>query len=305
MSTEIASRQPSNLASFRGDVEKFAATYLARLLGSEAGQRAGARVGLAFTAAVRAAKNPDALMSCSRESVATAVAMSALTNLMPGGPAPAIWLVPKGKELQWWLSHRGVTTLCLRAGYQVLAVAVHVADSVRIEFGEVVEHTPCDESAATLKDLAGVYLTVRRLESGIVLCRPWVSIRDIEKRQAKALTRDIWNAWPVEMAQKTAIKWAISRGLLPIEGLELNLALAGEPEDVQPRPTTPTTASADFGLRPSTSIPDDRQIEETPADPTPDPPVEPVVVEERPAPRARRTPPAQQTLTAPTDNDEL
>ncbi len=226
---------------FRHRVEADARAQLVEVLGSKKGKEASVRVGLAFAATARTARDPQALYNCSRESVASAIAMSALTELMPGGPAPAVWLVPKGGELQWWLSHRGIAALCLRAGYQVMPVPVHVNDHVLIEFGEVVEHEPADWPER-LQDILGVYVTVRKLEDALVLCRPWVPRRAIEKRKEAAATARVWNAWPVEMAQKTAIKWTLSRGLLPLQSVELNMAMGAEPEP--PRGHAPAPAPA-------------------------------------------------------------
>lgn len=314
--TQVQTRQPNPLAEMRRDIERMAAANLVRLMGTEEGQRASVRVGMAFAAAVRAAKDPKALMGCSRESIATAVAMSALTGLMPGGPAPAVWLVPKGRDLQWWLSHRGITTLCLRAGYQILPVAVHRDDVLEVEFGEVTKHVSTTAPTG-FNDLAGVYLTVRRLDTGIVLCRPWISGDTIQIRSQVRDAGPVWRQWPVEMAQKTAIRWAIARGLLPIEGMDLNIALGGEPEEIVEREEVEVRRvnPAETGrpsLAPSSRIPDDHQIPE----PAPDFSEEAAAAEaaaeaelveaprEEPT-RTRRPRAGQQTLSPVDDGSDL
>jgi len=222
---------------YRAQVQHQAEAQLIEILGTREGKAASARVGLAFAAAARAAKKPEVLYQCSPESVGTAVAMSALTGLMPGGPHPAVWLVPKRSHgtwhMQWWLSHRGIATLALRHGYQVMAVPVALTDHLEIEFGEVVAHTPNGDYPEDLAELAGVYLTIRTIETGVVLCRPWMPLAAIEQRRRKALTDDIWQAWPLEMAAKTALHWAMARGMLPIEGLDLEAALAHEHAQVE------------------------------------------------------------------------
>jgi recombinational DNA repair protein RecT len=38
----------------------------------------------------------------------------------------------------------------------------------------------------------------------------------------------VWKAWPIEMAQKTAIKWACARGYVPIQSIEMATALAAD-----------------------------------------------------------------------------
>jgi len=48
----------------------------------------------------------------------------------------------------------------------------------------------------------------------------------------------------VEMAQKTAIHWAISRGYLPIDSIELSAALGAEPEATRSPATKPASTGA-------------------------------------------------------------
>jgi len=266
MTTAITNRKPTSVArGFRTNVEGLARNMLAEILGSKEGRQAAAQVGLAFGAAVRSAKDPSALYKCSPESVGSAVAMSALTQLMPGGPAPAVWLVPKGGELQWWLSHRGIATLCLRAGYQVLPVPVHINDHFVVSFGEVEEHEPNDWPES-LGELAGVYVTVRKLSDGLVLCRPWVPQGAIMRRRKGA--GPVWNAWPIEMAQKTAIRWCLSRGLLPIQGMEINLALGAEPDQTADRVKVEVETSVSDAPASALGSPPPRTIETAPEPPS-------------------------------------
>lgn len=227
---ELEARKQNHAQAFRQGVQRDAVAYLNEMLGSEEGKRAGAKVAMAFAAAARTARNPAALYNCNRASIVAAVAHSAMTGLMPGGPLANVWLVPKGTELQWWLSHRGMCTLAVRAGYQVIAVPVHVDDDFRVEFGEVVHHQADPEAwPAKLDDMAGVYVKIRRLSDGGDLGKPWLPLQAIKARKAKALTPNVWTSWPVEMAQKTAIRWAMARGYVPIE-MELQQAVEGEPQ---------------------------------------------------------------------------
>lgn len=248
---------------FRTQIEQDAAGYLASVLGSEAGARAAARVGMAFAAAARTARRPEALYACSRASVMSCVAMCALTNLMPGGPSPAVWLVPKKGELNWWLGHRGIATLALRDGYALRAMPVHRDDTLRVEFGEVVQHeADPDAWPDRLSDLRGCYVSILRLSDGLSLGRPWLPMEAIDKRRKAALTQDVWSSWPIEMAQKTAIKWAMSRGYIPVESMEMQLALEADLSEVMT--TSATAALTDAPERPTLRAIIDAHSDETP-----------------------------------------
>ncbi len=181
---------PNPATAFREGIQADAQRYLVDMLGTAAGRAAGARVAMAFSAAARTAKDPDALYGCSRPSIIACIAMSAITGLMPGGPNPTVYLVPKNGELQWWMTHRGIAALMLRAGWQVIAVPVHKDDEITVSFGEVTAHEPDpDKWADSLDDLRGCYVTIRRLSDGVSLGRPWLPIKAIKKRATKAQTR--------------------------------------------------------------------------------------------------------------------
>ena len=215
--------------TLRRRVQHMAGSMLTDLVGEERATEAAARVGMAFAAAHRAARNPRDIERCSPESIASAVAMSALTGLMPGGAMPSVWLVPRSGELQWMISHRGLTQLCRRAGYQLSTCVVGLEDHIVSEFGEVTEHRAEIGSEPTgLDDIAGVIVSCRRLSDGAVLGRYWLPGADIRKRAKAKGAGPVWRSWPLEMAQKTAIKWACARGLVPIESVELDNALAAD-----------------------------------------------------------------------------
>jgi hypothetical protein len=124
-----------------------------------------------------------------------------------------------------------------------------VDDDLEVEFREVVSHQ-CDLDLwpTSMDDLRGVYLTIRRLSDGAILGRPWLPKVAIEQRRKVALTQDIWNKWPVEQAQKTAIKWAHSRGFLPADSTELRMALESDLElDIGRRDAPAVRQIADKG----------------------------------------------------------
>lgn len=232
MSNQIQRR---NGGTLRQRVTQMASHMLTDLVGEERATEATARVAMAFAAAHRAARNPQDIERCSPESIGAAVAMSALTGLMPGGAMPSVWLVPRGGQLQWMISHRGLLTLCRRAGYQLTAVPVGRDDVVRLEFGEVVEHEQVPGAEPqSLDDLVGVIVSCRRLADGSVLGRYWMPAADVRKRASKG--GPVWKQWPIEMATKTAIKWACARGYVPIESIELDRALAADNRAMEAQP---------------------------------------------------------------------
>lgn len=213
----------------RHKVQNVASRLLVDLVGEDKATEASARVGLAFAAAHRAARNPRDIEKCSIQSIAHAVAMSALTGLMPGGAMPSCWLVPRGGELQWMISHRGLMQLSRRAGYQLSAVPVGTEDHIIIEYGEVVEHRAAVGSEpSTLSSLAGLIVSCKRLADGVVLGRYWLAGSYIRKCAQLRGAGPVWRSWPIEMAQKTAIKWACARGMVPIESIELDYALTAD-----------------------------------------------------------------------------
>ena len=67
---------------FRNVVESKANDFLQSMVGTDNGAAAAGRVALAFR---QAAQTNDRLYSCEPASVAQAVALSAMTGLMPGG----------------------------------------------------------------------------------------------------------------------------------------------------------------------------------------------------------------------------
>lgn len=220
------------LTNFKRGVLHDARNAMAMLLGSEEGQKAGAKVAMAFVSAVHNAKDPSALLNASTDSIRACIAASADTGIMPGGAYPKVWLVPRGGKLQWEISHRGICALAQRAGIKLRAVPVHVNDeSLRLEFGEVVAHTPPpDLWPERLEDLMGVYVIAQRISDGATMSRSWVPAALISKRANSRQAGPVWKQWPVEMAQKTAIKYLMARGELVIDNPEIDRAFAVDAE---------------------------------------------------------------------------
>lgn len=269
MTTAVSTRPPAPASIYRQRVERMAAQMLMELLGSEAGQRASARVALAFAAAARTAKRPEALYQCDPASVASCVAYTAMSGLQPGGVNAECWLIPRGRELTWMISHRGLIKLARQGGYTIRAIPVHRDDPVfRIDMGDVEEHeSNPDVWPSSLDELRGVYVTIVERGSGETIGRPWMPIAAIQERVKKSQTGPVWKTWPVEMAMKTAIKWACARGYVPL-GIEASRAMeadtaaeVGTVAQVQPSDDVDQTADL-LGL-PAPELADSDLLSET------------------------------------------
>jgi recombinational DNA repair protein RecT len=194
---------------FAATVEHLAADFLSRIADPEQVVKATGRLALAVRAAGVA--NPK-VYECSPASVAQAVAMSALTGLMPGGPKPEVYLIPRSGKLEWQISARGLQALAGMHGWQrIVAHPVHVSDHYVVVKGteERLEHIP-GQWPASLEDCKGFWVEGVPTTGPRVLVD--VPLGIIDARRKKAQSDSVWRSWPIEMAQKTAVVWAISRG---------------------------------------------------------------------------------------------
>lgn len=273
--------------------------------GGEKGKEAAVKVFAAIRNAISTAKNPFNFASCTDQSILNCINQSIDLDLYPGGPNPNVYLVPqsprKGEpmEMQWRITHRGLATLAARAGYALAAVPVAKGDHIEVDMGDVVSHRPADLSRSpTMGNLLGFIVVVKRQRDGVALTRAWVPADIITARQAKARDQSIWQAWPMEMSAKTAIKYVFARGIAVIESLDAIIAAdtAAEIEEAaQPveatRRTVTMSAPAITGPAP---LPESRQlaapaIEEAEWSP---PPSDPVPVTQPAQPQATRAAPA-------------
>jgi recombinational DNA repair protein RecT len=204
-STEVKPAQ-----RFAMQVERLANDFLAQIVDEEQVKKAVGRLALAIR---KAGVTNDAIYQCDPASVAQAVAMSALTGLMPGGVKPEVYLIPRKGRLEWQISVRGLQALATRYGWEsIVAKPVHAEDEYRVFQGseERIEHVPCGKWPTGMTDIRGMYVRGKS-RTGSVVCVD-VPIGVIEARRKAAQNDSVWRSWPIEMAQKTAIAWAISRG---------------------------------------------------------------------------------------------
>ena len=150
---------------FRNVVESKANDFLQAMVGTENGAAAAGRVALAFR---QAAQTNDRLYSCEPASVAQAVALSAMTGLMPGGPLPDVYLLPRGRNLQWQVSHRGFAKLAARNGVRLRTKAVFKDDVFNVIEGteHSLEHVPDLTAKQSWDALVAVYVVAHYPDGG-------------------------------------------------------------------------------------------------------------------------------------------
>lgn len=274
-------------AKYTALVSAQAERLLADLLGGPEAKQAASR--LSTTLRQIAASNP-AIYECEPASVAECVALSALSGLNPGGPLPLVYVLPrkiKGvQRLQWMISWRGLSELARRSGYQVRATAVHVHDAFEVTMGlsPDLQHKPCDEyPPRAWEDLRGVYVVATEISTGRIVGFEWVARSVIEDRRAKSDSwrsgYGPWKEWPMEMALKTGLRYAISRGLVSIDDLgQIAYQRDGEQDAAERIDVTPPAEAkaAPKGTRALAMA-----LEEEPLVPDAEPEPEPVAVRSR------------------------
>lgn len=233
MSNEIQQQGPSPAQRYQRTVEALASRELTTMLGKEEGARAAARFGLAFRQT--AASVPD-LYKCAPASVARALAMSLLTNLLPGGPVPKVYMFPrriKGvHEVQWQVAPTGYLELVKRAGVRPVVVVVYEGQQQAVEeqLREIAANPsalyipPAVDEGGSWEDLLGAYILAIDTETGSAAPDVlWLPKSEIEKRRncsdswKRSGASSVWGKWPAEMIRKTAIKYAVARGYLPLD----------------------------------------------------------------------------------------
>lgn len=150
----MASDTPTGIAlpDFTRGIEKLAGEILTAQLGEQHGKQAVARLMTAMRTAAR--RSPD-ILRCTPASVAECLAMCIMTEMLPGGAQPPVYLLPRNNkakvkdpntgnvrevwqmELQFQLSFRGMRMLARRAGMYPSTTLVYEGDTVIRETLEV------------------------------------------------------------------------------------------------------------------------------------------------------------------------
>lgn len=223
-------------SDFRRLTTNIAGQLLTDWVGEDRAKEAVGRISSSLAASAAASRNPTDFYECTPQSVATVVAVSALTGIMPGTGACALaYAIPrrprKGEppQLQYQLSHRGVNSLARRCGQTIIPIPIGHGDQLQtLDSGEVkVANRDIDNPPDTFEDLRGVVIAVKEIDSGHVTFCGFVPKSIIEKRRAmsdswkydvqKGYSYSPWTNWPIEQAMKTAMHYAASRGWCVID----------------------------------------------------------------------------------------
>lgn len=230
--------------AFRQRATAMSMAVLTGWVGEERAREAAGRLSAALAASAASARNPSDFYACTPDSVARCVAVSALTGIMPSvGAGSLAYLIPRRPrkdeppQLNYQLSHRGMNALAGRAQRTMVAIPLGPNDKIEIDdSGEVrVIDRDIDNPVDDIEDLRGIMLIVKNTETGVTLSRNFVAKKLILARRAMS---DAFNAkngpsgpwvdWPIEMAQKTAMHYAIGRGWCVIDDTEALRALTAD-----------------------------------------------------------------------------
>lgn len=242
--------------AFRQTAVQIATSLLSDWVGDERSKEAAGRITAALSASAAAARDPRDYYACTPQSIGTCIALAALTGLMPGTGSTALaYVYPrrprKGEapQLQYSLSHRGINAVARRCGQTMIAIPIGVNDAIAAGDGEIVitsHHV--DDPPTSWEELKGVVVIVKELSSGLVIHRGYVPRKLIEKRRAMSLSDKSqfspWQNWPVEMAIKTALHYAVARGWCVIDDTEATRALSADQVDVSEPSSAPLLAPA-------------------------------------------------------------
>lgn len=184
-------------------------------------KRARAQFRVAFSSDAQ-----QALVECTPDSIARALVLSAITGLMPGGPKPDVWLIPRRNkhkqnalECNWQISYRGYIRLARRAGWDIEPVLVFEGEDFRVEEGNVpkVHHVRNLDVDQTWETIRYGYIRVFREGQRANAKIAYLTKAQIAQRRAKAQDLNIWNEWPLEQSLKTLCNYAGNREMFPLD----------------------------------------------------------------------------------------
>lgn len=234
MTTAVAEQPKQEITNpakkFRNVAASIAGSLLKDWVGPEKAAEATGRISAALAASAASAKNPSDFYACTPQSIAQCVAIAALTDIMPGtGTTALAYVVPQrprkneAPQLQFNFSHRGLNALARRTGQTMIAVPVGHTDKIEVdESGGVnVVERDIDNPPTTEKELRGVVVQIVEINRGTTIARGWVPWKLIQQRKKMSRSASSqyspWSNWPVEMAMKTAMHYAIARGWCVID----------------------------------------------------------------------------------------
>lgn len=232
MATATETKTLSPARQYRQLATSIAQSLLSDWVGPDRAKEAAGRISAALSAAAASARNPNDFYECTPDSIGRCVAIAALTEIMPGTGATALaYLIPrrprKGErpQLQYQLSHRGLNALARRTGQTMIAIPISQRDELTFNAdGDVqVVNRDIDNPPISEEDLRGVIVLIRETSNGSTICRGWVPVSVINARRETsdsykfAKNCSPWQQWYIEMALKTAMHYAVSRGWCVID----------------------------------------------------------------------------------------
>ena len=234
-----------------------AKSLLTDWVGEDRAKEAIGRVSTALAASAASAKNPKDFYDCTPASIATVVAISALTGVMPSTGAGALaYAIPRrprqgaAPQLTYQLSHRGVAALAERSGSKIVTIPISNSDDVTVSAtGEaVVNSIDIDNPPMSEAELRGVMVVVKDRSTGVTLFTGFVPKKIINARREVSMDyryskdNSIWAKWYVEQAMKTAAHYAAGRGWVVIDDSEAQRALTADVDgDRAAEPQRPAT----------------------------------------------------------------
>ncbi len=224
-------RALSPVDEWKTQVMSLSRRAVGQILGGERAKEASGRIMLALSAAQ--SLNP-AIVNCTMDSVARCIAQATLTGIMPGGSSPKAYLVPKSPgrgqppELNYWVTHRGLLEFARRAGWVVQTTLVGTYEQFELENDEI-RHKPDPDripkvvfvGGAAVNELRGIIVRAFPVDNPAAKVHRWIPLATLDERRLKSDTKaqawSPWNQWPLEMYEKTAIKYAAGRGVFNMD----------------------------------------------------------------------------------------
>jgi len=255
--TKPSANRPPTPQEFRQQASALATGLLRDWVGSERAHESAGRIATALSASAAAAKKPQDFYACSPKSVATCIAVSALTGIMPGTGSHALaYLIPRKIKgvmtLTYQLSHRGLNALAKRCHQQMAAIPIGYDDTIEIDpaTGDcLITDVNWDNPPLTFEEMRGVVLVVKDTSTGQVATSKFVAKKIIEARRQQsdayryaeqtneqwAKDASPWHVWPVEQSMKTAMHYAVGRGWCVIDDTEAVRALSTDVDSDLPQ----------------------------------------------------------------------
>lgn len=250
-----------------------ASAILVRALGKEQGAGKAATVAAAFQSAaefqnVTSKRDALKLYDCTPESVARAIAVCVMADVMPGGSHPEVYLIPKRingtPTMQAWLSPIGLRKAARRAGYLVQEFPVYegqeqaTAEAVQTVASGGVYVRPPVKAEPPLVALVGYYAVVRSLSNPADVVVEYLPREELDRRRDadRAGGGPVWKSWPRMMYRKTILKFVFARGLVPTSHEFRQATEMERAQEVSVKAPSPKAASvaAQLGLPPDDAI---------------------------------------------------